>query len=66
VNASKEPLRGFALHRDEALELALVQDGTGKTAREILNMDRTNRLLTALLRARYYKEQNDAVDDAGP
>jgi len=44
----------------------LVQDGTNKTAREILNMDRTNRLLTALLRARYYKEQNDAVDDAGP
>jgi len=43
-----------------------VQDGTNKTAREILNMDRTNRLLTALLRARYYKEKSDAVDDAGP
>jgi hypothetical protein len=29
-------------------------------------MDHTNRMLTAYLRARLYKEKNDAVDDAGP
>lgn len=49
--------KGFALHSQRGGEFALVQDATGKTAREILRMNADDRMLTALLRARYYKEK---------
>jgi len=39
-----------------------VQDATGKTAREIHGMGALDRELTALVRARFYKER--APDDA--
>jgi len=59
VSASRARLRGFALHSDKGFEYALVQDGTGKTAKEITQMDDLNRSMTALVRARFYKERND-------
>jgi len=41
-----------------------VQDGTGKTALEIMNMAAWDRQLTALIRARYYKEKNREAEQA--
>ena len=41
----------------KALEWALVQDGTGKTATEIYEMGDADRYLTAMLRARFYREK---------
>jgi len=35
-----------------------VQDGTNKTAAEIYEMDRYDRMLTAAIRAQYYREKN--------
>ena len=46
----------------KALEWALVQDGTGKTATEIYEMGDADRYLTAMLRARFYKERNKGAD----
>ena len=39
-------------------------DGTGKTAAEIHNMGRWDRYLTALLRARFYRERNKGAKKA--
>jgi len=39
-----------------------VQDATNKTAREIIQMDTDDRMLTALLRARYYKERQKGAE----
>jgi hypothetical protein len=44
------------------LQFALVQDGTGYDAKEIMEMSDTNRMLTAYIRSRFYKERSDAVD----
>lgn len=41
------------------LEYALVQDATGKTAGEIHTMGEADRYMTAMLRARYYREKHD-------
>ena len=41
-----------------------MQDATGKTAREIHEMGAMDRELTALVRARYYKERGDAAESA--
>lgn len=59
-----ESQKGFALHSKKGLQFALVQDGTGKDAKEILEMSDTNKKLTALLRARYYKEKHDGGDQS--
>lgn len=56
--------KGFALHSPKGLEFALVQDGTGKDAKEILDMSEKNRRLTALIRQRYYKEKSKATERA--
>jgi len=48
---------GFARSK-EGTTYALVQDGTNKTAAEIYEMDRYDRMLTAAIRAQYYREQN--------
>lgn len=48
---------GFA-RTDRALEYALVQDATGKTAGEIHQMGEGDRYATAVLRARYYREMS--------
>lgn len=45
------------------LEYALVQDATGKTAAEIHEMSRSNRLVTAMLRRRFLSEK--APDTSG-
>ena len=45
----------------KALEWALVQDGTGKTATEIYEMSDADRYLTAMLRARFYRERGKAA-----
>lgn len=39
------------------LQYALVQDATGKTASEIRDMADADRYLTAMIRARFYKER---------
>lgn len=62
MSASRALLRGFALHSARGLEFALVQDATGKDAKEIIEMGDKNRMLTALLRSRLYKEK--APDDS--
>lgn len=41
-----------------------MQDGTGKDAKEIIEMGRWNRRLTALLRARFYRERNKEAEKA--
>ncbi|AFH21821.1 hypothetical protein OSG_eHP10_00055 [environmental Halophage eHP-10] len=58
----------FARSSDEFLQYALVQDGTDKTFREIHNMDRWDRYLTALVRARWYQEKKRASErnQSGP
>jgi len=53
---------GFA-KSPEGLEYALVMDGTGKTAAEVHEMDRWDQRLTALLRARFYRERTDDSGD---
>jgi len=58
------PQKGFALHSDKGLQFALVQDGTGKDAKEILDMSRTNRMLTAYIRSRFYKEKSKQAKQA--
>jgi hypothetical protein len=42
----------------------LVQDGTGKDAKEILDMSRTNRMLTAYIRSRFYKKKGKQAKKA--
>jgi len=54
----------FALRSQRGLEYALVMDGTGKTAKEIIEMSPTDRRLTAMLRARFYNEQNEQAEKA--
>jgi len=51
----------------KALEYALVQDAPGgpTTAAEIHRMDRWDRYLTAMLRARFYQEKNKGAKQAG-
>lgn len=49
---------GFA-RTQAGLEYALVQDATGMTAGEIHEMGDADRYMTALLRARYYREKHD-------
>jgi len=39
-----------------------VQDATNKTAREIIQMNADDRMLTALIRARYYKEKKKGAE----
>jgi hypothetical protein len=41
-------------------------DGTGKDAKEILEMSDKNRQLTALLRSRYYKEKSKQAEKNTP
>ena len=55
-------LKAFALQSDRGLQYALVMDGTNKTVAEIREMSPTDRMATALVRARFYKEQSDAAD----
>jgi len=52
----------FAKSSDEFLQYALIQDGTGKTFREIYGMDRWDQYLTALVRARWYQEKKRASE----
>lgn len=42
----------------------MIQDGTGKTAKEILDMSPSDRRLTALVRARFYKMKKKASERA--
>ncbi|QAS68870.1 hypothetical protein HFTV1-gp37 [Haloferax tailed virus 1] len=49
---------GFA-KSPRGLEYALVNDATNKTAAEIHEMNESDRALTALLRARFYREMYD-------
>lgn len=46
------------------MEFALVQDATGKDAKAIAEMGRWNRMLTALVRARWYREKNKQANKA--
>lgn len=48
-------LRDFAAHSERGLQYALVQDGTGLDGAEIHEMNPSNRMLTAYLRARFWK-----------
>lgn len=64
VSAKRARRKGFALHSKKGLEFALVQDGTGKDVKEILEMGDKNRQLTALVRARFYKEKGKEADKA--
>jgi len=54
---------GFA-RSDRGLEFALVQDATGKTAGEIYDMADSDRYLTALIRARWYREKKRSAEKA--
>ena len=54
---------GFAKSR-RGLEYALVQDGTNKTAAEIAEMSPSDRMLTALVRARWYQEKKRQSEKA--
>lgn len=56
--------KGFSRSRT-GLEYALVQDATGKTAREIHEMGRADRQVTALLRARFYRERGKGAEQQG-
>ena len=62
MNACAGTRTGFAKSSDEFLQYALVQDGTDKTFREIHKMDRWDRYLTALVRARWYQEKKRASE----
>jgi len=55
---------GFALQSKRGLEWALIQDGTGKTALEILEMNAWDRQLTALIRSRFYQEKKRQAEKA--
>jgi len=57
------PRTGFA-RSDRGLEFALVQDATGKTAGEIHDMADADRYLTALIRARWYREKKQSAERA--
>ena len=59
--------KGFALRSKRGLEYALVQDATGKTAREIHEMGNLDRELSALTRVRFWKwwGENMFGDDSG-
>jgi hypothetical protein len=56
---------GFA-RSSRGIEYALVQDAPGgpTTASEIHNMGRWDRYLTAMLRARWYREKNKSAKRA--
>ena len=54
---------GFA-RSERGLEYALVMDATGKTAAEIHKMGRWDRYMTALLRARFYREKGKSAKKA--
>lgn len=47
------------------LEYALVQDATGKTAAEAHRMSRYDRMVTAMLRARFWKWWAESLFDDG-
>ena len=47
---------------ERGLEFALVQDATGKTASEIYKMGDADRYLTAMIRARFYREKNKGAN----
>lgn len=49
---------------DRGLEFALVQDGTNKTAAEIYEMADADRYLTAMIRARFYREKGKQAKKA--
>jgi len=55
---------GFALQSKRGLEWAFIQDGTGKTALEILEMNVWDRQLTALIRSRFYREKKRQAEKA--
>lgn len=58
---------GFARSR-RGLEYALVQDAPGgpTKASEIHKMNRADRMLTALLRNRFYRERSKNAEKNGP
>jgi len=62
-SGKREPPKGFAASR-AGLEYALVQDATGNSAKEIVEMGRWNRMLTALLRGRFYREKKKQSEKA--
>jgi hypothetical protein len=51
------PQTGFA-RSERGLEYALVQDATGKTVAEIYGMADADRYVTAMVRARFYRERS--------
>ena len=51
---------------ERGLEFALVQDATGKTASEIYEMGDADRYLTAMIRARFYRERNKKANQSKP
>jgi hypothetical protein len=63
VSVGRASRTGFA-RTQKGLEYALVQDATGKTAGEIHDMARSDRYMTALLRARWYRERNSQAKKA--
>jgi len=63
VNAAKGWLTGFARSK-RGLQFALVQDGTGKTAKEIAEMGPWDRALTAMIRGRFYREKKRQAEKA--
>lgn len=63
ASGGRVPQTGFA-RSERGLEYALVQDATGKTVAEIYAMPDADRYVTAMIRARFYRER--AGDDQRP
>ena len=63
MSAGRASPTGFARSK-RGLQFALVQDGTGKTAKEIAEMGPWDRALTALLRGRFYREKKRQAEKA--
>jgi hypothetical protein len=56
AKGGRVPPTGFA-RSDRGLEYALVQDATGKSVGEIIDMADADRYATAMIRARFYRER---------
>jgi hypothetical protein len=57
VSAAGVRRTGFARSK-QGLEYALVMDATGMTAGEVHEMSASDRYVTAVLRARFYRERS--------